>query len=418
MKRFIWFNILFLFLAFKLDAQIQDLDIHSDIAILINVDNQRILYQKNIDQITPPASLTKVATALFALKEAGGDLQIKIEADQDCVGSITSEMQKGMEYKHPAHWLVLGGTHMSIAKGDTLSLEELLYGLMLVSANDAANIIAKYVSGSIPQFMSDLNDYLEEIGCKHTVFRNPHGLHFPQHVTTATDMALIFNEALKYPKFCEIIQTSRYQRPSLAKSGNAWIANSNLLIRPENRFFCPFVTGGKTGVHNDAQMCLVESAHFQDRSLVLVLMRCSQADQAFEDAKLLFEKAFQEEMVNDLYLKRGAQPFRYQLKAVKKTLRAFLKEDVRVKYFPSEKPSVTGEIHWDCEPPIAKGDCVGQLKLKDEHGVLLKEVNLYAQNAISLKNSSKFWIYFLLVLGLAVVAILANYWVKSIPKGE
>ena len=155
-------------------ADLKDVQVESEIAILMNADTKQVLYDKNAYERTAPASITKVATALYTLKEVGEDIHVKIEADQDCIGSITAEMQKGMDYKHPPHWLVIGGTHMSVTKGSRLTLEELLYGLMLISANDCANIIAKYVSGSISQFMTDLNDYLEEIGCENTTFPKSH----------------------------------------------------------------------------------------------------------------------------------------------------------------------------------------------------------------------------------------------------
>ena len=249
MKRLTFLLILTLTFFSNLYSGLQNISVSSGVAFLINADTKQVLYEKNSDLKTPPASITKIATALYALKEVGEDIHVKIEADQDCIGSITADMQKGLDYKHPPHWLIIGGTHMSIGKGAKLSLEELLYGLMLISANDCANIIAKYVSGSISQFMTDLNDYLEELGCENTSFRNPHGLHLPNHYTTARDMATITCEALKYPILRKIIGAEKYLRPSIEKDKDAWIFNKNLLLRPNQKFFYPEAIGGKTGNH-------------------------------------------------------------------------------------------------------------------------------------------------------------------------
>ena len=410
----VFFTALF-FPVYMLFADLTDLELNSEIALLMNMDTRRILYQKNADQVTAPASITKVAAALYALKEVGDDVDVKIRADQDCIGSITAEMQKGMQYRHPPHWLVIGGTHMSIKKGEELSLEELLYGLMLVSANDAANMIAKYVGGSISQFMADLNDYLEEIGCHNTHFRNPHGLHLPNHYTTALDMGIITCEAMKDPLFRKIIAASKYVRPSLAKEKNATIFNSNLLVRPEKKYFYPYALGGKTGIHTEAKSSLVAVASHNERNLLVVLMQCPKKMDTFKDAKTLFDAAFAENQVEEVYLTQGQQPFSQYIAEGKKTLKTFLDQDVKLSYFPSEKPGVKGEIVWlDNKLPISKGDTVATLTLRNEEGELLKEVNLQASHKIALKSKIKrFCFYIFLILCVTFLFVGGSYAFKS-----
>ncbi|MCH9632329.1 MAG: D-alanyl-D-alanine carboxypeptidase DacF [Chlamydiae bacterium] len=397
------FNLLF--------AELTNVELESEIALLMNMDTRRILYQKNADQITAPASITKVATALYTLNEVGDDVKVKVKADQDCIGSITAEMQKSMEYKHPPHWLVIGGTHMSIKKGEEPSLEELLYGLMLVSANDAANMIAKYVGGSISQFMADLNDYLESIGCSNTHFRNPHGLHLPKHYTTALDMGLITCEAMKHPLFRKIIATDKYSRPSLDKGKSATIFNSNLLVRPGQKYFYPYALGGKTGNHTEAKRSLVAVASHKGRNLVAVLIQSPTTSSSFEDARILFDTAFSEDEVEEVYLAQGQQPFSQYVAEGKKNLKTFLHEDLKLSYFPSEKPNVKGEIFWlDNNLPISKGDTVATLTLKDEDGMLLKEVSLQASHKIALKSKVKrFAFYVFLIFCVTLLFIVGNY---------
>lgn len=372
-----------------------DLNLEAESALVINVDTQAILFQKNANQVLFPSSITKIATALFALKEVGDDLDVILTADQDCVGSITEEMQKAMNFNHPPHWQVIGGTHMQIAKGDKHSLEDLLYGMMLVSANDAANMIAKYTSGTIRQFMTDLNDYLEELGCEDTHFLNPHGLHFPKHVTTPKDMALIASEALKYPFFRTIIQTQK--RGSLK--------NSNFLIREDSSHYYPYAIGVKTGFHSNAKYNLVSAAEQDGRTLLAVLMRCPSADSMFEDARKVFQAAFAEELHQEVYLEKGQQQFKYKIEGVRKPLKTYLEESVTLQYYPSEKPQVKGTVYWHPPAlPILKGDVVADLLLKDERGVVLREVPLKAYQKVaplSFKKIGMFfvWMFAILLLG-------------------
>ena len=411
---------LLVFFSHLLFSDFENLNLKSEIAILMNMDTGRILYQKNAEKPTAPASITKVATALYTLKEIGDEVGVKIKADQDCIGSITAEMQKGMEYKHPPHWLVLGGTHMSIGRGEELSLEELLYGLMLVSANDAANIIAKYVGGSISQFMADLNDYLEELGCKNTHFRNPHGLHLPRHYTTAFDMALMTCEAMKYPLFRKIIASDKYTRaPSVGKKSST-LYNSNLLIRPGHKYFYPYAVGGKTGIHTEAQSSLVAVASHEGRNLVAVLVQCPEKNDSFEDAKSLFEAAFSENELEEVYLACGVQPFSQFIAEGKKTLKTYLDEEVSLKYYPSEKPHVKGNVVWlEHQFPISKGDVVATLALKDDKGQVLKEVPLKASCRIKLKSKTKHvGFYLLLIAFVTVLFVGGNYLLKSSSTEE
>lgn len=388
--------ILFILFFFTPFLYALDVEVESEVALLINVDQQKVLYEKNADQIILPASTTKIATALYALKEVGEDLDVVITADQDCIGSITPDMQRTMNYNHPPYWQVIGGTHMEIHRGDQLSLEELLYGMLLVSANDASNVIAKYVSGGILHFMSELNDYLEELGCQQTRFKNPHGLHYPGHKTTARDLSIIASEALKYPMFRKVVKTQK--RGSLK--------NSNLLIQEGSSYYYPHAIGLKTGFHSAGENCLVAAAEIDGRTLLLVLAKCSDKLERFVDAKKLFEAAFSETLVEEQYLEEGIQQFKYKLDQIKKPLKTYLEEPVTLSYYPSEKPKVKGTIHWHPPAfPIQKGDSVADLQLKDESGRLLKEVSLLSYHKIKAPSTGKAWKLFL-VIGAVFIIIL------------
>ncbi len=385
-----------------------DLNLEAESALVINVDTQAILYEKNANQKLPPASITKIATALFALKEVGDDLDVVLSADQDCVGSITEQMQKTMNFNYPPHWQVIGGTHMGIARGDKLSLEELFYGMMLVSANDASNMIAKYVSGTIRQFMFDLNDYLEELGCENTLFLNPHGLHFPKQVTTAKDMALITSEALKHPFFRTIIQTQKRGK----------LKNSNYLVREDSSYYYPYAIGVKTGFHSDAKHNLVTAAERDGRTLLAILMRCP-AGSKFEDARKVFQAAFAEKLHKEVYLEKGQQQFKYKIEGVRKPLKTYLEEPVTLQYYPSEKPQVKGTVYWHSPAlPILKGDVVADLILKDERDVVLMEVPLRAYQKIAPLSFKKIRTFFVWMFAILILGFLGIQGLKRFKKSR
>ena len=137
-----------------------------------------------------PASITKVMTSLIAIKY--GNLEDQVTVTEDAVISES------------------GATLCGIKPGDTLTLEQLLYGLMLPSGNDAGAAIAIHMAGSIDAFADMMNEEAKRLGATDTHFMNPHGLHDEDHYTTAYDLYLIFNEALKYPEFRTVTGSTAY----------------------------------------------------------------------------------------------------------------------------------------------------------------------------------------------------------------
>ncbi len=279
---------------FPLQAgSLKNLKVHSYSAILIDGDTKQILFEKNAFEKLPPASITKVPTLLYALKKLDGKFQAKVVADQDCIGSISKKYSLDMKYNYPAHWMVLGGTHLSIHNQEVMNLKDLMYGMMLVSANDAANIVAKHTGGTIPGFMGGLNKYLKSIGCQNTHLKNPHGLHYPKHLTTAYDMAVITSEGLKDPIFREIFKAKEYHLPPTNKQNGKKIKTFNKLLRKDHTYYYPFAIGAKTGFHDQAKNTLVAAAKKNGKTLILVLLKCPQQNQKYEDAHLLFKEGFQ-----------------------------------------------------------------------------------------------------------------------------
>lgn len=273
-------------------APLKNLKLHSHAAILIDADTKQVLYSKNADKKLAPASITKVPTLVYALKKSRGKLDKTVVADQDCIGMITQKYRDKMKYNYPAHWNVVSGTHLSIHNKEVLKIKDLMYGMMVASANDAANLVAKHTGGSIPSFMKELNRYLKEIGCKNTHFKNPHGMHYPNHHTTAYDMAIITAEGLKDPIFKQIFNSREYQLPATNKQKARKIKVYNKLIKEGHTYYYPYVIGSKCGYHNQALGTLVAAAKKNGKTLILVLLKCPKQHQKYEDAHLLFNEGF------------------------------------------------------------------------------------------------------------------------------
>lgn len=223
-------------------SQGTDVDMsQAEAAGLFDITAGKVIYAKNIHEKLNPASLTKVLTALCALKY--GNLDDVLTATENV--NISES----------------GAVKLGIQPGDTMTMDQALHALLLKSANDVAVMIAEHVGGSVEEFAALMNETANSLGATNSHFVNPHGLTDPDHYTTAYDLYLISNEALKYDKFVEIIQTSNYTftyHDQNNNEKNIELQNSNAYIRGEA--FAPdhvTVIGGKTGTTNAAGSCLI-----------------------------------------------------------------------------------------------------------------------------------------------------------------
>jgi D-alanyl-D-alanine carboxypeptidase (penicillin-binding protein 5/6) len=345
-------------------------------AILMNAETGAILFEKQAHLPAYPASTTKIGTALFVLDEKEADLRQSVLISEEAL-----RMKSSLSTSSRPYWLEVDGTMMGLRKGEVLSLEALLHGMMMVSGNDAANAIAESQSGSIPEFMQEMNGYLNRLGCKKTVYLNPHGLHHPEHVTTAYDLALMMKRGLAIPKFRELISKISYFRPKSNKSSKEEIITFNQLMKP-GKYHYPKSIGGKTGYHSQSMATLTAAAHHQGRTLIVVVLGCSKISR-YEDAKRLFEAAFQEELVH-VPLLTASQLFSQQIEGAETRLMAQLQEPLSVSYFLSEEPLCRAFVHWgELTLPIRKGQIVGEVRVVDQTGLVLAKAPLLSQIEIN-----------------------------------
>lgn len=208
---------------------------------LFDLASGKVIYAKNIHEKLNPASLTKVLTALCALKY--GNLDDVLTASENVYVNESGAVKLGLQ------------------AGDTMTMDQALHALMLKSANDVAIMIAEHLGGSQEGFADMMNEMANSLGATNSHFVNPNGLTDPNHYTTAYDLYLICNEAAKYDKFVEIIHTSSYNSVYHDKNGNEKsfeLSTTNAYIKGEA--FAPdniTVIGGKTGTTNAAGSCLI-----------------------------------------------------------------------------------------------------------------------------------------------------------------
>ena len=391
------------------------LTVSAESAIMINAETGAVLYEKKPHAKLFPASVTKIATAAYALELKGSDLSELMVADQDCIGSVTEEAKQRANYTLPSYWLVTDCSHIRIKKGEALTLKDLLYGMMVASADDASNIVAqKLGNGSIPNFMEKLNDYVKSLGCKDTYFNNPHGLHHPKHVTTAYDMALITKQALKNPQFREMVSTSRYTRPKTNKQESTILVQTNKLLRA-GEYYYPRAIGVKTGRTSKAGNTFVAAATEGDRTLIVVLLNVKDRKDIFKDAIRLFDAAFNQLKIEKTVIRSGSQPHGYEIEGAEKLVQTYTLEDVTIAYYPAEEPKIKAYLQWDkLELPIKKGQRVGELHLKDAGQSVIKTVPLYAHENVDAEWSYKIKQFFagkglrIFMLAGVVIVILAG----------
>jgi D-alanyl-D-alanine carboxypeptidase (penicillin-binding protein 5/6) len=380
-----WINVLF---SFYLLAEPIKFDIKGEAAILMNAQSGVVLFEHEAHIPHYPASTTKVATALYALKQHGEALDISIEAEQESVVAITQKAKSKSNFTLPAYWLEPDGMHIGIKKGEIFTLRDLLKGMLIPSGNDAANVIAQALGPTIPTFMEGLNAYLKEIGCQQTNFCNPHGLHDPKHQTTAYDLALITREALKYAVFCEIVSQTRFMRPKTNKQSAMTLLQTNRLMRP-GKFHYSKAIGVKTGYHVKAKKTLIAAAQADGRTLIAVLLGYQDRNAIYEDAIKLFEFAFNQPKVQRVFFKAGPQTFSLDLPQTSCTLQTYLNEPLTLDYYPAEDPQVKCFLYWkSLQLPILKDQLVGDLHLVSAEGVVLKQVPLWAAKDVKVS-----WLY-------------------------
>lgn len=337
----------------------QEPQVSAEAAVLMDLNSGQVLWAKNEHQQRSPASTTKILTALIALEK--GNLNDTVTISPEAVR--------------------VEGTRVYLVEGEKQSLENLLYAMMLNSANDAAYSIAEHVGGTVEAFSQLMNEKVKALGAQNSNFVTPSGLDEEGHTTTAYDLALITKAAMADPKFREIVATKT--RPWQGAQWESTLINQNELLSTYEG-----TTGVKTGYTTKAKNCLVVTAERNGEAFLAVILGSPTKKNSFADGKALLDYAF-----NNFYTQPLAQKGEIvaQLELEGQALEVapisnfeFLQSRENPIY-PQEKL-----VLLPLKAPVAKGEKVGEIQyIADEQ--ILGKVELVAQNDVANRTTLFDW---------------------------
>lgn len=252
-----------------------NLSIVSDAYVVVDAASGQVLIEKNMTKQRAPASITKIMTLALAFEKGG-------------------RYDENITVSKAATQILPGSTHIALEVGEQITFKDAVMATQLISANDAANVVAEYVSGSMDAFVAGMNAKVQELGLSNTHFANPNGLDANGHYVTAYDMAQITRYALSVPGFREVFAATEYQMPvTNKKARNYQFLAQNAIVFPQNREYYEGITGSKLGYTGDAQHTLVASAKRGDMELIVVTLGSRSSSGKYTDAKLLLDYCFE-----------------------------------------------------------------------------------------------------------------------------
>lgn len=297
MKRLIAITITILLLVTTISvktnaATLTPPNVAGDGIVLMDATTGKILYGKNIDETFPPASTTKIMTALLTLENCKLDDVVTINND----------------FTNKNHTLLDGNT-LVLQNGEQVTVKDLLYGLLLRSANDSAVALAEHISGSVPEFAKLMNKRAKELGCTTASFQNPNGLYDQNHKVSAKDLALILRKLATHPEFSEIATTTSYTMASTNKTDpnktkrDRTLNNENKLVYKNlPNYYYPGVEGGKTGYTIQSLHSYVACATRDNHRLIVTILH-SEDKTFFQDARTLLDYGFNNFDLKKMYSK-------------------------------------------------------------------------------------------------------------------
>ena len=386
----------------------EDFDLDARAGLLIEAGTGEILYEKNAHQENYPASLTKIMVALLVLEaidEGRLALTDEITATETAMVGLSS-----------------GGSTANIKAGETLTVEELLYCMLIVSANEACNILGEAVSSTVGSFIARMNERAQELGCEHTHFVNASGLHDPQHYTTAWDLYLITCEAMKHEKFMEICNTKSHTVPATNMTEKPReLHTTNFLISNwrARGYVYSDAQGIKTGSTPEAGYCLVSSALRGSRHMISVVLGAERVTledgvtiqtRSFSETSRMFDWGFANFVRQDILSTDEpicevpvalSSETNYVVAHASESLTCLLPENVMPEML-ERTITLTNET---VDAPVAAGDTLGTLTLSYD-GTVYGETTLLALNDVSAS-----WF---LTAQRDVIAFFSQTWVKLV----
>lgn len=374
--------------AFAAQTYTPPFEVRAQSVYMKNLDTNQVMMSVNEDLRLPPASLVKMMTAILTIENVKD-----VDNESATLKMYLNDMIYGTGSSTGGFW-----------PGDTASIRDVLYSLLLQSAGECALMLADYVGdGSINRFVEMMNDRAKELGCTNTNFTNPHGLHDDNQYSTAKDMAIIAEHAMSLPLFREIVGTYTYPVKLLNRDATLTQYSTNSMLKTTSEYYYGPIMGIKTGTLPEVGRCLATQAKLNGYTYLLVLMGVPQYEAdgsltqptmlSFSEAKKLFQWVFDSFSVRTA-IERGEElveiPVKYSFDgdfvrlATAEQYTALLHKEIDVKsiqYLPEIPEYLTA--------PVEKGQEVGKLSLIFA-GEKIGEVPLVATSSLALSKPLAF----------------------------
>ena len=358
-----------------------DIDITSKEAIIYNLNDDKVIYEKNSNEQTKIASLTKIMTCLVALENID-NLEETVKVEYKDLTGLTGYAVAGFK------------------AGDTVTYKDLLYALMLPSAADAANILARSIAGNTEDFVNMMNDKANKLGLKNTKFSNPIGMD-DDNYSTAYDLSIILKEAIKLDLFKELYNTDSY-----TTTNNIKLTKTTDKIASKYNLDISNLTGSKTGFTDEAGYCLASTATYNDVNYLVVTLNSEELPNHIKDTLDLYNYfdtnySYKEILKDKQLLKtikvKGSKTKEYKIYS-KKSITKYLSNDIdisKIKYKYSGVETLNRKIK--------KGDYLGKVKI------------IYGSDTLDtykvyLDKDIKYYNYWLLLIPVGIIILII--WIK------
>ena len=389
-------------------AVTNDITTYSPTCILMEAKTGTVIYEKNAYEKKYPASTTKIMTAILALENC--ELTDIATANYEALFTVP-----------------IGYANANIQVGEELTINQLLHVLLIHSANEAANILAEHIAGSVTSFATMMNAKATELGCLNTNFVNPNGIHNENHYSTAYDLALMGRYAMQNETFRKLVTTTFYTLPATNKyaTNDRVFGLTNDLIKKDtsdrvDNYYYEYATGIKTGYTDAAKSCIVASAKKNDIEYIVVILGAQTTENGLSarylDCKNLFNYAFENYTVETIHeagsvLKTTNIP---KASSSTKNLKVLVENEISILAKKDSNISnliPTVEIFPDLEAPIVENTVVGKI-------TYTVDSTEYSSNLLAGSNVSetKFINTFLTILSIFIVLFLMNKLLKSNNK--
>lgn len=357
-KKIIYILLIFLILPFLIanfSFASEQLETYSAADLIVESSTGKIIYEKNSKEKRYPASTTKVMTALLTLEKCNLSDIATVSADAIILPS--------------------GYSNANLQAGEQISIENLLYALLVKSANEAATVLAEHIAGSVENFSNMMNERAKELGCENTHFVNANGIHNEDHYTTAYDLFLITKEAMKNETFRKIVSTPSYTLPATNKypTADRYLKNTNDLIRVNkstraDNYYYQYAIGVKTGYTKEAKNCLISASNKDGLEFISVVLGAGSTENGLSERYLdtinMFNYAYdnyenatiknRDEIIDTTEIKNGTKETKDLKLSLKDDLIAFVPKD-----FDSNSLSYKINLNDNLFAPIITGDTVG-----------------------------------------------------------